>query len=122
MTSGVEQWAWWQRAEDQRAARERRLRAAAQQRLRRLDEAAQWRRALDGPAVPSSLMLDTDRLSGTLSQRLGVRGMIQLLLWGLMAAVGAITLVSFFTAPLMELDLAVKAVLAVTLLALSYIL
>lgn len=112
----------WQQAEAARVERERRLRQAAMRRLRRLDEAARWRTAFDGPAVPPSLMLDSDRLSATLSERLGARGMIQLLLWFLLAAVGLGALVSFFSAPLMDPEFAVKAVLAGALLVLSYIL
>ena len=114
---------WWQKAELQRTERERWLRQNAERRLRRIEDAARRRLAFEALRfVSPSTMLDSDRLSGTLSERLGARGVVQLVLWGLMSAVGACVLVSFFTAPLMELDLAVKAVLAAALLALSYIL
>jgi hypothetical protein len=112
---------WWQRAERLRQEKEQRLRRQAVQRLRRFEEAARARLALE-PASPEPrpLVLDSDRLAAPFLDRIGVRGRIQLVLWGTMTIVGVFSLVSFFSAPLMDFDLAISALLVLTMLILAY--
>jgi hypothetical protein len=112
---------WWQRAERLREEKAQRLRRQAVQRLHRFEEAARARLALE-PQLPEhrSLVLDSDRLAAPFLERIGVRGRIQLVLWGGMMIVGVFSLVSFFSAPLMDFDLAISALLVLTMLVLAY--
>jgi hypothetical protein len=112
---------WWQRAERLREEKEQRLRRHAVQRLRRFEETAQARPALEPPSPEHrSLVLDSDRRAAPFLDRIGVRGRIQLLLWSGMTIVGVFSLVSFFSAPLMDFDLAISALLVLTMLVLAY--
>jgi hypothetical protein len=111
---------WWQRAEHLRREKERRLRREAIQRLRRFEQAARPRLRLEPPLVDRSLVLDSDRLAAPFLERIGVRGRIQFLLWGTMTIVGVFSLVSFFSAPLMDFDLAISGLLVGTMLILAY--
>jgi hypothetical protein len=111
-----------QRAERQRQETARRVYDEARRRLRRMEQAALARPTLDGPRMdPDRVILDSERYAAPLSERLGARGRVQLLLWGLLLIVGAFALVSFFSEPLMSLDTAVSAVLVTAMLILSYL-
>jgi hypothetical protein len=113
---------WWQRAERARREKERRLRKDAVGRLRRIEAFARERLAA-GPARSKDLpiVLDSERFAAPFLERIGIRGRVQLLLWSGFAAVGACTIFSFFTAPLMELGTATSAILVATMLILSYV-
>jgi hypothetical protein len=112
---------WWQRAEQLREEKEQRPRRRAMQRLRRFEEAARARLAREPASLePRPLVLDSDRLAAPFLDRIGVRGRIQLLLWSGMTIVGVFSLVSFFSAPLMDFDLAISALLVLTMLVLAY--
>lgn len=113
---------WWQRAERIRRDKERRLRNEAALRLRRIEITARLRLASQRMPQPDfSALLDSERLAAPFLERIGTRGRVQLLLWGGMTAVGACTIFSFFTAPLMELGTAMSVVLVATMLVLSYV-
>lgn len=113
---------WWQRAERIRRDKERRLRNEAALRLRRIEITARLRLASQRMPKPDfSALLDSERLAAPFLERIGTRGRVQLLLWGGMTAVGACTIFSFFTAPLMELGTAMSVVLVATMLVLSYV-
>ena len=111
---------WWQHAERQRHEKAQRLRREAVQRLRRFEGAARARLTFDPPPESRSPVLDSDRLAAPFLERIGVRGRIQLLLWSGMMIVGVFSLVSFFSAPLMDFDLAISALLMLTMLVLAY--
>ena len=113
---------WWQRAERTRRDKEQRLRDDARLRLRRIELAAR-RRLMAEPALADDLsaVRDSERFAAPFLERIGIRGRVQLLLWGGMAAVGACTIFSFFTAPLMGLGTATSAILVMTMLVLSYV-
>jgi hypothetical protein len=113
---------WRQRAERERQEKTQRLRRDAQRRLRRIARAATARFAVEGPsAVPREIVFDSERFAAPLSERLGPRDRIQILLWGSLLIVGAFALVSFFSAPLMDLDIAVSAVAVAAMLVVSYV-
>jgi hypothetical protein len=113
---------WWQRAERVRRDKERRLRNEAALRLRRIEITARLRLASQRtPQSDFSALRDSERLAAPFLERIGTRGRVQLLLWGGMTAVGACTIFSFFTAPLMELGTAMSVVLVATMLVLSYV-
>jgi hypothetical protein len=113
---------WWQRAESVRRDKERRLRNEAALRLRRIEITARLRLASQRvPQADFSTLRDSERLAAPFLERIGTRGRVQLLLWGGMTAVGACTIFSFFTAPLMELGTAMSVVLVATMLVLSYV-
>jgi hypothetical protein len=113
---------WWQRAESVRRDKERRLRSEAALRLRRIEITARLRLASQRvPQADFSTLRDSERLAAPFLERIGTRGRVQLLLWGGMTAVGACTIFSFFTAPLMELGTAMSVVLVATMLVLSYV-
>jgi hypothetical protein len=98
-----------------------RERRKAEHRLRRFEEAVRMRLALEGaPLLDHQVIPDADRLAAPLLERLGVRGRVRLVLWTTMTIVFAIALVSFFSAPLMDADLAVSAALVGTMLTVSY--
>jgi len=56
-----------------------------------------------------SLIPDSERFAAPLLERIGVRGRVQLVLWASMTIVFAVALVSFFSAPLMDVDVAISA-------------
>ena len=113
---------WWQRAERARHDKERRQRQEAARRLRRIESDARSRRAIErGRREELSTVLDSERFAAPYLERIGIRGRVQLLLWGGMSLVGFCTIVSFFTAPLMELGTAMSVVLVATMLILSYV-
>jgi hypothetical protein len=113
---------WRQQAESERRGKAQHLRRDALRRLRRMEQAALERLALEGPQIdPTQVVLDSERYAASLAERLGPRERVQLLLWASMTIVGAVALVSFFSAPLMDEDTAVVAVLIATLLALSHL-
>jgi hypothetical protein len=113
---------WRERAARERRQKARRRHEDALRRLRRMEQAAQARLALDGPPVErQEFILDSERYAAPLLERLGARGRVQLLLWGAMVGIGICAIVSFFTAPLMGVDLAVETVLVGLMLVLSYV-
>jgi hypothetical protein len=113
---------WRERAEHERQQRARRAREDALRRLRRMEQAARARLAFEGPsAAANRIVLDSERYAAPLLERLGARGRIQLLLWSVAAAFGLCAIVSFFSAPLMSVDLAVETVLVLLMLILSYL-
>jgi hypothetical protein len=112
---------WWQRAERVRRDKERRLRNEAALRLWRIEVTARLHLAAQRPQADLSALRDSERLAAPFLERIGTRGRVQLLLWSGMAAVGACTIFSFFTAPLMELGTAMSVVLVATMLVLSYV-
>ena len=115
---------WWQRAERARRDKKQRLRHEAVQRLQRIAITArrESRRAAGRVPQPDrSAVLDSERLSAPFLERIGTRGRVQLLLWGGLTAVGACTIFSFFTTPLMELGTAMSMILVATMLVLSYV-
>ena len=113
---------WWQRAERVRRDKERRLRNEAVLRLWRIEVTARLHLAAQRmPQADLSALRDSERLAAPFLERIGTRGRVQLLLWGGMTAVGACTIFSFFTAPLMELGTAMSVVLVATMLVLSYV-
>ena len=80
------------------------------------------RLAEEAPRVDSRLViLDSARYAAPLHERLGPRERVQILLWGLLLVVFGFALVSFFSAPLMDRDLAVTALLVGSMLILSHI-
>jgi hypothetical protein len=113
---------WRQRAERERLQKLERLRSDGLRRLRRIDRAARTRLAMEGPALDTrEVIFDSERFAAPLSERLGPRERVQILLWSSMAIVGGFALASFFSAPLMDLDIAVSAVLVAAMLVLSYV-
>ena len=110
------------RAEAERREKAHRLRREAQFRLRRFERAAASRFAVEAPSAgQSSIILDSERYAAPLAERLGPRDRVQIVLWGSMLIVGAFALVSFFSAPLMDFDLAMSAVAVAAMLVLSYL-
>src|SRR5271170_8114614 len=102
---------WRQRAERERLQKLERLRSDGLRRLRRIDRAAQTRLAMESPVFDArEVIFDSERFAAPLSERLGPRERVQILLWSSMAIVGGFALTSFFSAPLMDLDIAVSAV------------
>jgi hypothetical protein len=113
---------WRQRAARERQEKAQRLRRDAQRRLRRIERAALARFAPERtPVGPREIVFDSERFAAPLSERLGPRDRVQILLWGSMMVVGAVALVSFFSAPLMDLDIAMSAVLVAAMLIVSYV-
>ena len=113
---------WRERAERERREKAQRRHREALRRLRRMEDAALTRLILDGPADdPRRIVLDSERYAAPLLERLGPRGRIQLLLWAVMIGFGFCAIVSFFTAPLMGVDLAVETTLVLGMLILSYL-
>jgi len=113
---------WRQRAERERLEKLERLRSDGLRRLRRIDRAARTRLAMKGLALDAhEIIFDSERFAAPLAERLGPRDRVQILLWGSMAIVGGFALASFFSAPLMDLDIAVSAVLVAAMLVLSYV-
>jgi hypothetical protein len=103
-----------------------RERQSAERRLRQLEWAARARFALDAQLfdraiLDRSLIPDSERFAAPLLERIGVRGRVQLVLWASMTIVFAVALVSFFSAPLMDLDVAISAALVGTLLILAHV-
>jgi hypothetical protein len=87
-----------------------------------MEQAARSRLVVEGPAVdPDRAILDSDRFAAPLAERLDARGRVQLVLWGSMLVVFGLALVSFFSAPLMDFDTAIAAVLVAMMLFLSYV-
>ena len=113
---------WWLRAERARQEKAQRKRLEAVCRLRKIEITARARRAAE-PASREQLSAapDSERLAAPFLERIGPRGRVQLLLWGGMSIVGCCTIVSFFTAPLMELSTAMSVVLVTAMLILSYV-
>ena len=113
---------WRLRAERERQEKLERQGRDARRRLRRIQQAALKRLAFEGPQLDArKVIFDSERFAAPLSERLGPKERVQILLWGSMTIVGAIALVSFFSAPLMDLDIAVSAVVVGTMLILSYL-
>ena len=113
---------WWLRAERARREKAQRQRWEAARRLRNIEINARARRTAEpAPRDHLSGVLDSERLAAPFLERIGVRGRVQLLLWGGMTIVGFCTIVSFFTAPLMELSTALSVVLVTAMLILSYV-
>jgi hypothetical protein len=113
---------WRGRSERERREKARRLQEDALRRLRRRERAALAWRVPDGPlADRGGVVFDSERFAAPLSERLGPRERVQILLWGSLLTVGACALVSFFSAPLMDFGLAMSAVLVGTMLILSYV-
>jgi hypothetical protein len=111
-----------ERAEHERRQRARRVQAEAARRLRRMEQAVQSRLAIEGPPFDARrIVLDSERYAAPLLERLGARGRVQLLLWGIVIAFGLCAIFSFFSAPLMSVDLAVETVLVLLMLFLSYL-
>ena len=103
-------------------SRHERAQRAARRRLQRRERAAWARLVHDGPPVSSgAAVLDSERYAAPLYQRLGPRERVQIVLWASMAVVFVCSLVSFFSTPLMDRDLAVSALLIGTMLILSYV-
>jgi hypothetical protein len=114
--------AWRARAERERQEKAWRLRREAMRRLRRFEGGALPRRIGDAPsAAAGGVILDAERYAAPLAERLGPRERVQVVLWGSMLLVGLFAIVSFFSAPLMDLGLATAALLVVTMLVLSYV-
>ncbi len=114
---------WRQRAERERRDKFEHQRRDALRRLRRIEAAARARFAFDGPAArdPRPVIFDSERYAAPLAERLGPRERVQIVLWGTMTIVGFIALVSFFSAPLMDADVALSALAVATMLILSYL-
>jgi hypothetical protein len=112
---------WRERAERDRREKAQRRHRDARRRLRRMEEAALSRLALEGPTDRRQVVLDSERYAAPLLERLGARGRIQMLLWGAMIGIGVCAIVSFFSAPLMGVDLAVETVLVGAMLSLAYV-
>jgi hypothetical protein len=112
---------WWQQAERVRREKEQRLREDAAYRLRRIEASARLRLAAESPPRDLSTTLDSERYAAPYLERIGIRGRVQLLLWGGATLVGTCTIFSFFTAPLMELGTAMAAIVVLTMLILSYV-
>jgi hypothetical protein len=113
---------WRERAERERSEKAQRLHSDARRRLRRMEQAALAPLAFNGTAVASTeIILDSERYAAPLLDRLGARGRIQMLLWSVAIIFCACAIVSFFTAPLMSVDLAVESTLVWLMLVLSYI-
>jgi hypothetical protein len=93
----------------------------AERRLRQFQRSARARLALDGPQIDPRRVPDADRLAAPFLERIGARERVQLLLWASMALVLAFSLVSFFSAPLMGVDLAMSALVVGMMLILSYV-
>jgi VIT1/CCC1 family predicted Fe2+/Mn2+ transporter len=115
---------WRAIAERERRNKAQYLRKDAIRRLRRMERNALERLALEGPSVDPTarVVLDSERYAAPLAERLGPRERVQVLLWASLAIVGAVALVSFFSAPLMDEGTAIVAVLVATMLALSHLL
>jgi hypothetical protein len=113
---------WRRRAERERREKARRLNEEARRRLRRMERSMLTRLAVDGqPADPVRVVLDSERYAAPLHERLDTRDRVQLVLWAAMLIVGALSLVSFFSEPLMSLDTALAGVAVTTMLILSYL-
>jgi len=113
---------WRRRAEGERREKARRLNEEARRRLRRMERAVLARPAIEGPSVdPDRVVLDSERYAAPLHERLDTRDRVQLVLWAAMLIVGAVSLVSFFSEPLMSLDTALAGVAVITMLILSYL-
>ena len=98
-----------------------RLHRDALRRLRRMERAALAQLMAEEPASRGNVaVLDSERYAAPLLERLGPRERIQLLLWGMMLVVFGFAAVSFFSAPLMDSDLAVSALLVLAMLFLSH--
>ncbi|GEM_PF-4522146 len=118
----IEDTPWWQAGEREQHERERRLREEGVRRLRRIELAARLRFAVERMAFEErQVVLDTERLAAPVLERLGPRDRIQLLLWAGMTVVLGFALASFFSAPLMDPDLAIYGVIVTTMLILAYI-
>jgi hypothetical protein len=113
---------WRRRAERERREKARRLNEEARRRLRRAEQAMQARLTLNHlPVDPSRVVLDSERYAAPLHERLDTRDRVQLVLWAAMLVVGTLSLVSFFSEPLMDLDTALAGVAVTTMLILSYL-
>jgi hypothetical protein len=113
---------WRQKAAHERQEKAQRLQREARRRLRRIEQAALARLAVEGPLLdPRQVIFDSERFAAPLAERLGARERVQILLWGSMITVGAFALVSFFSAPLMDLDTAIFVLLVAAMLVLSYV-
>jgi hypothetical protein len=113
---------WRQRAERERREKTRRLNERARLRLRRMERTMRVRLAIDGASVdPGRVVLDSERYAAPLHERLDTRDRVQLVLWAAMLIVGGVSLVSFFSEPLMNLDTALAGVAVVMMLILSYL-
>jgi hypothetical protein len=113
---------WRRRAERERREKAHRLNEAARRRLRRTERATRARLAMNGPVARSDrVVLDSERYAAPLSERLDARDRVQVVLWGAMLIVLAVSIVSFFTEPLMDVDTAIAGVTVTTMLILSYL-
>ena len=113
---------WRRRAERERREKAHRLNEEARRRLRRAERAMHAGPAVDGPPVdPHHVVLDSERYAAPLHERLDTRDRVQLVLWAAMLIVGTVSLVSFFSEPLMSLDTALAGVAVTTMLILSYL-
>jgi hypothetical protein len=108
---------WRQRAERERRDKALRLRRHAQRRLRRFARASSTEHA---PRELTPVILDSERYAAPLAERLGPRDRVQIILWGSLLVVLLLSLLSFFSAPLMDSGLAVSAGVVIAMLVLSY--
>jgi hypothetical protein len=108
---------WRSRAERERHEKALRLRRQAQRRLQRFERPFAERRA---PVEPEPVVLDSERYAAPLAERLGPRDRVQIILWGSLLVILMLSLLSFFSAPLMDFGLALSAGLVVAMLVLSY--
>jgi hypothetical protein len=113
---------WRRRAARERHEKTRRLNEEARRRLRRMERAMRAGPTVDGPSVdPGRVVLDSERYAAPLHERLDTRDRVQLVLWAAMLIVGTLSLVSFFSEPLMDLDTALAGVAVTTMLILSHL-
>jgi len=113
---------WRRRAERERREKARRLNEEARRRLRRMERTMRARLIAESPPVdPGRVILDSERYAAPLHERLDTRDRVQLVLWAAMLVVGTLSLVSFFSEPLMSLDTALAGVAVTTMLILSYL-
>src|SRR6185437_12620696 len=108
---------WRQRAERERRDKALRLRRHAQRRLRRFARASSTEHT---PRELTPVILDSERYAAPLAERLGPRDRVQIILWGSLLVVLLLSLLSFFSAPLMDSGLAVSAGVVIAMLVLSY--
>ncbi|MBV8779433.1 MAG: hypothetical protein JO032_18030 [Alphaproteobacteria bacterium] len=113
---------WRAQAERERAEKALRLRRTARLRLDRYRPRRFTETAIGNAAAASRpVVLDSERYAAPLAERLGPRDRVQIVLWGAMTLVGLLSIASFFSAPLMDLGLAMSAGIVAALLVLSYL-